>query len=300
MNYKISVVIPHYNSYEYLKKCISSIPENEAIQVIVVDDDSPDFNLYRQELTLSHNIEFVALSVNKGAGAARNAGLQLARGEWLLFADADDYFLPGAFETFMKACNDNADIVYFKTSSVDIATGLQSDRHVSFNQYIDDYLNNSNSIIAENNIRFRWYVPYAKMVRRKLVIDNNITFDEVRYSNDIMFSAKIGYYASKIAVEDVKVYCITTSSGSLSRSMSKEALMCRYNVTIQYNKFLKEIKQNPYQAIVLRYFILALKYHASCIIPMMKILIKEDVSIFAGLHRWKQIFDKQRRQLKHF
>ena len=297
--YKLSIIIPHYESFNFLRKCLDSIPDLDGVEIIVIDDNSPNWDLYCNDLKVDYpNVIFEILSDNKGAGAARNRGLELAAGEWLMFADADDYFEPFAFDVILKYCADDADIIYFKTDSYDVVSKTQSDRHIVINQYIDEYLIHAK--MSEENLRFRSYGPVAKMIRKKMVLSHNIKFDEVRYSNDVMFSARIGYYASSIIAVDSIVYCITTSSNSLSRSMNKESLLCRYKIAVNYNRFLKEVGYECCQTMILRYFALGLKYAPSCLIPMFKIAIREKINFFAGIRRWRQIFLKHKRQLSHF
>ena len=96
MNQKLSIIIPHYNRPHYLRTLLLSIPHLEEIQVIVVDDKSTE---YQQEYEClkkefsDRNIEFYDNDEVKSAGTCRNIGLRHAAGDWLLFADSDDYFI---------------------------------------------------------------------------------------------------------------------------------------------------------------------------------------------------------------
>ena len=295
----LSIIIPHYQSFGFLANCLNSIPIDDETQIIVVDDKSPDWNKYKEKLKSKYPyITFVEMSQNGGAGAARNVGLHLATGKWLMFADADDYFMPNAFDIIKKSLNSKADIVYFKADSIDIATGKTSDRHQHINSLVDAY--DSLDDEAEGNLRFRCYAPWGKMIRRNLVTSHQIQFDEVKYANDVMFSAKVGYYAKSIAAVRQSIYCITTSSNSLTRKMTADAIMCRYRVSVNFHLFLRRIGKKRYQGIILRYFILAIKYAPSCIFPMLKIGVRNKINFFAGLHKWKKIFDRNKKPFSHF
>lgn len=297
--YNISIIIPHYQSFDMLMKCLDSVPVTDYIQVIVIDDKSPDWNKYEKQLETKYlHVIFVKMSQNCGAGAARNHGLRLAEGKWLMFADADDYFLPNAFTIIKKYNESNADIIFFEVNSIDLATGKISDRHQHNNGFIEAYI--PNKIETEDNLRFRCYAPWGKMIRRTVVTSHRIQFDEVKYSNDVMFSAKVGYYANKIEVIKQPIYCITTSANSLTRKMTAEAIICRYKVSVNFHLFLRDIGKKRYQGIILRYFVLALKYAPSCLIPMLRIGLKNRVNFFAGLHKWRQIFNRDRKLFSHF
>ena len=86
-----SIIIPHYDIPDLLMRCLKSIPVSEDIQVIVVDDNSPDADTYLErypELSRPY-LEFTRTTKGGGAGYARNVGLDHAKGKWLLFADSD-------------------------------------------------------------------------------------------------------------------------------------------------------------------------------------------------------------------
>lgn len=89
--YNFSIIIPHKNLLDLLIRCLESIPKRNDIQVIVVDDNSVNQTAIQNEISKIEDIkiDFVACSKSKGAGGARNVGLQMALGSYLLFADAD-------------------------------------------------------------------------------------------------------------------------------------------------------------------------------------------------------------------
>ena len=95
--YTYTIIIPHKNIPLLLQRCLDSIPLRQDIQVVIVDDNSSpavvDFDNFPG--SERKDTEIIHTSESKGAGYARNCGLAAAKGRWLLFADADDFFLPG-------------------------------------------------------------------------------------------------------------------------------------------------------------------------------------------------------------
>ena len=89
--FSYTIIIPHKNCPDLLKRCVDSIPVRDDVQIIVVDDNSDEDKKPSLE---RKGMEVVLLdaSSSKGAGRARNVGLKHAKGKWLLFADADDYY----------------------------------------------------------------------------------------------------------------------------------------------------------------------------------------------------------------
>ena len=116
-----TIIIPHYRSINTLRRLLLSIPDRDDIQILVIDDNS---NLDKEEfkrlpLFVFAKFSMIFLSENRGAGGARNEGLKIAKGKWLIFADSDDFFLPSAFELCDEYLYSKYDIVYLGIRSVD-------------------------------------------------------------------------------------------------------------------------------------------------------------------------------------
>ena len=120
MNPIFSIIIPHKGIPDLLMRCLKSIPMSEDIQVIVVDDNSPDADTYLErypELSRPY-LEFIRTTKGGGAGYARNVGLEHAKGKWLLFADADDFYVEDMYDIISSNADSEADVIYFKIESV--------------------------------------------------------------------------------------------------------------------------------------------------------------------------------------
>lgn len=113
MNYTtISIIIPVFNGERYVKKCLDSIVNQsyKNWECIVVNDGSNDntaviLDQYVNSSTESSKFKIVH-KVNEGVSVARNTGLSLAKGEWIAFSDADDYYYPRAFELLLAAAQE--------------------------------------------------------------------------------------------------------------------------------------------------------------------------------------------------
>jgi len=231
-NFLLSVIIPHYNSLDSLESLLNSIPNKKSVQVVVVDDHS-SINL----ATIYDKFSWVDfLSQDEGkkwAGAARNKGLLQAKGKYILFADADDYFVDNAFDVIDKYISNDFDIVYFTPTSIN-DNGKSSLRHVKYSQLVSNYLDNNS-----DTIRYEFFVPWSKLYRAEFLSKNNIQFDEVIASNDVMFSLLSGYYAKKMTASKETIYCVVESSSSLTTVVSEDVVDSRFNVLCRYNDFIK-------------------------------------------------------------
>src|SRR5699024_10975347 len=140
------------------------------------------------------NVTFLKNDINKkGAGAARNKGIKYSKGEWLLFADADDKFLQSLDKKIKPYLDSKYDLIYFPPASFTDKKNYKSRRHTQYVEYINDYKVSKNTT-SELRLRYKFVVPWSKMIRSSIVKKNNILFEEISVSNDILFSAKVGYY----------------------------------------------------------------------------------------------------------
>ena len=209
-----SIIIPHKGIPDLLMRCLRSIPVSEDIQVIVVDDNSADADTYLDkypELSRPY-LEFVRTTKGGGAGYVRNVGLEHAKGKWILFADADDFYVEDMYDIICSYVDSEADVIYFKNKAVlSDNTSIKADRSSYVNKNIDQYLTDSD----EWPMRAKMYAPWGKMIRRNLIVKNDIRFDETMYNNDVYFSLLAGYYAEIIKVVDSVLYIVTSRPDSL-------------------------------------------------------------------------------------
>lgn len=236
MEYNYSIIIPHKNCFSLLRRLINTIPQRNDIQIIVVDDNS----IYNQSdidfLNNSINVHFIRTYEGKGAGYARNVGLSLAKGKWLIFADADDTFMQ---ENLNKAMDQylysNYDIVFFDANCIDEETGI-------FLPNLDQQY--KRFIYAKSNkidkCRFNIRVPWAKFIRRDFVEEYKIIFDETLVANDIMFATKIGFYSHSVEIVDVPIYNWMVQKNSITTNKTTSALMLHFLAAVKRNKFLEE------------------------------------------------------------
>lgn len=241
MNSSLTIIIPHFNSYRSVEKLLSTIPQRSNIEVIVVDDRSEKEHIEKlKELLTSQS--FILLENNtgkKGAGVARNLGLKKATGKWVLFSDADDYFSDKWYESVSNYFSYDCDVVFFKPTSIYTDTNEVADRHIKFVNLLENY-QDSQTKQNELSLRYHFSVPWSKLIKRELIIENNIDFDEVMVANDVMFSTKVGYFMKKFETSDNVIYVVTRSHGSLTTDMSEKAFDTRFEVFVCFHNFLKE------------------------------------------------------------
>lgn len=232
-----SIIIPHKNIPELLQRCLDSIPRRDDIQIIVVDDNSDsdkvDFDHFPG---LGEKcVEIYFTKEGKGAGYARNVGLEHAKGKWLLFADADDFFNPCFLDSIDKYKQSEYEIIYFEVNSVFSDSLKIANRDGRINELIE-------AAVLSNNfdeIRFKLYGPVSKMICRKLIYENSLCFEERIVANDIWFSVTSGFYAQKVIADRAKIYCLTVCEGSLELLVTKKRCDERLAAAFKVNNFLR-------------------------------------------------------------
>lgn len=286
-----SVIIPQRNALDTLPKLLSSIPEDDSIEIIVVDN-SP-IPIKKSEVNSHRDFSLLWSPPEKHAGGARNLGIERAKGKWLIFADADDYFAEQAFDYFSEYLNSDADIVYFNSQGIYVDTGAYATRADAYRRLISNFLEGNPQ--SEQNLRFGYGVPWAKMVKASLINSNVIRFDQVRAANDIMFSVQAAYFATKIDASSQIVYYVTVNRGSLTRSKDLSVLRSRYLVGLRRNRFMKEHGLASQQTSIMKYIYDARKFGLSVVFEFVLTALRFRQNIFVGCSNWIKTIRENRR-----
>ena len=144
-NERVSIIVPVYNAEEYINECLNSIKNQtySDFEVIIIDDGSTDQSLVIAEEYKAEDYRFKIFSQdNKGSSAARNAGLRLAKGEYIAFVDADDWIEKDFLEILVKLITDyKADIAVCDFDRNGQNEGNWSDGLFDRKQAFHEYLN---------------------------------------------------------------------------------------------------------------------------------------------------------------
>lgn len=275
MEINYSIIIPHHNTPELLYRCLDSIPEREDIQIIVVDDNSEDD---KKPQCNKSNLEIVYLTKieSKGAGRARNVGLAKAKGKWLLFADADDFFVDNFVDKISTYLASDNDMILFKADSVDCETLEPANRNMILNSAVDSFFQ---GVLSSREVSLSTHVPWCRLIKRSIIEQHSIKFDEVIASNDTMFTTKVSCLSNDIAISNETLYVVTYRKGSLwdKRRTDPNNYLARLEVQIRRNRYLAQFGYKKTQIIgsviksidfgpltFLKALFLCLRYNAFC------------------------------------
>lgn len=210
LNYTYTIIIPYHNNPLLLGRLLDSIPSREDIEIIVVDDNS---DKDKQPQTDRRDVEIVKVSAeeSRGAGHARNVGLSLAQGRYIIFADDDDFFAGGFIDVLDRYTGAGHEIVYFGCQCVDSKSLRPTYRGLDIKGAIAKY-----NIGQKDDLLYKIHNVVGKMYKRDWVIYNGFRFEEIPYGEDMQFSFLTGYFATDIlAIEDI-LYIYTYRQESLT------------------------------------------------------------------------------------
>ena len=201
-----SIIVPIYNVERYLEQCIESVlaQNYQNYELILVDDGSPDnsIDICTKYAKQHHNIVFIR-KVNGGLSDARNAGIKLARGEYLMFLDSDDYWEgTSILSDLAKISEENPDLIIY-----DLTFRYKDNKKeyypISKEGLTGDYIADFYTLTSRNIFR-----PSAcnKVVKRKIIIDNQLFFPKGKNHEDLDWSFNLAPYISSYALYDSYFY----------------------------------------------------------------------------------------------
>lgn len=231
---RLSIIVPVYNSEEYLSRCLDSILDQDmtSYEVILVDDGSTDSSALICERYSATDPRFKTIhKPNGGVSSARNAGLNLAKGEYVMFVDSDDALTPGAL-TAMTDGLDGQDLVL--GGFVEFFDNIPH-RNVAPDEAVS-YSEATMAEFYEANIRHNCEMldaPWAKLFRRKAI--GKLRFNEsLSYAEDKLFVFGFLSECKSIYTCPHTVYHYYLRPGSLGSDRSSDRHVDQLNIFLPF------------------------------------------------------------------
>ena len=216
----ISIIVPVYNTAEYVSRCIESVLQQtySEWELILVDDGSTDQSseICKEYAAKDQRIIYIRKE-NGGAGSARNKGLDAASGEFIGFADSDDYIRADMYETLYNMIKDTgADI-----SICGVYTD-ENERNDTHSVRVMDNKTVLNELLNEKILSY----PINKLYRRELF--NNVYFPTDMTFEDLYVMPEIFKNADKVAItkKEFYYYYLTREGNVSSNKSAKHAADC--------------------------------------------------------------------------
>ena len=243
---KLSVVIPVYNTEQYLPRCIDSLINQtyKNIEFIFVNDCSPGNaeEIIKKYQEQDSRIKYVTYDKNRGLFRARMAGAEKAKGEYIAFMDSDDYATLDFYNTLIKCAEEkNAEIAIGKTIFKNVST-IDSVRNLHDECFLFDKIEGENVrkvYFGQKGLCFSWHTVWNKIYKKDLwdkcfpyykKIDTHLIMTE-----DIAFSSLLFYNAKSVATVENDGYFYCENEGA-STNAAKTTLK-------RFTKNMSDIKR---------------------------------------------------------
>ncbi len=209
----LSIIVPVYNKEMFLKECVESIGNLEIskdkIEALFIDDLSTDnsYEILKEYEKQNDFVKVIQLDVNSGSPSKpRNVGIKEAKGEYVTFLDADDWLDSKGMPILINQVKENGSDVGFGHSI------KHDDKSITKLARFTSFKVDNNLIPYEINKIFRAVGPPGKILKRSIIIDNNIEFKHMKYGEDKLFFIEAISKCKTASMNDVPVYHVNRYS----------------------------------------------------------------------------------------
>ena len=262
----VSVIVPVYNVEKYIEKCLRSLIDQtySNIEIIVINDGSPDNsemiikNIQKEDKRIK-----LICQKNSGVSAARNAGLDIAKGKYVMFVDSDDYVAKDYVEYFYRLINysENIDMaVDYNMYNIYSNLQVQNEKiEVASSEKVAEYIYTSKIMVAVWN----------KIYRNSFLKKYSLRFNkEIWYGEGMLFNMRCLGQTDKVVIGNKRVYYQVFNESSAMRSFDLDSNMCGLrSLDLQRECWKRETKS----------LLNAWKFHRWCFnMSIIKGIIKTD------------------------
>jgi len=256
----LSIIVPMYNVENYLIDCIGNIKIKDIdYEIIMVNDGSPDNSFeVANSLALTNPKIKVISQENKGLGGARNLGINVAIGKYILFLDADDILVKQNY-IFLK--NSEEDIIEFSSKNIK-----------SFEETLSTF--KAENISSMKGVEYCLNFPTMfsacnKLYRRNYLIENDLSFRENIYIEDFEFNTRAFFLANRVSSKEEYIQYFFQSPNSITRNNNfskKKKLVSDMVMIVEHIYNFKQqyelcIESNRYFNMRLTYLCTDIIYH---------------------------------------
>ncbi|MBB5520092.1 6-hydroxymethylpterin diphosphokinase MptE-like protein [Amphiplicatus metriothermophilus] len=221
----ISVIVPAYNVDSYIEECLDSLvaQDDDNFEVVIVDDGSTDGTSKIIDEYCARRPNFMSVRQdNSGLGAARNAGVKVSRGEFILFVDSDDYVSSNAISALRaEQKRGDFDVVtgrFVRVSEDGVAHAVRTDQ-LPQHEIPQECppLSPSEKVLGA----FAPSVAWARLYRKSLIQENGLVFPPRAPHEDLYFTFKALAFSKRVSQISDEIYFYRQRDGSISKRVSE-------------------------------------------------------------------------------
>lgn len=261
----LSVIIPCFNCADYIKQCIDSI-DYDNVEIIAINDGSSDNTLEILQDFENKKENFVLINQkNQGASSARNAGLKVAKGEYVVFIDSDDFFEKNALKTAHEvAIKQDLDLFcspinFYTNNEKKLVKKINSQKElINKDEYFSLFFDCKNKVLPSIQ---------GNLYKTKIIQENQISFlNDIFIADDVNFNAKFAYFTNKILLVQNPLVNYRIGENNLSKSFKFQHFVDVKKAVDDLDNFFKNKQLSKEQNLILSSFFLMLKYEAALIL----------------------------------
>lgn len=248
---ELSIIIPMYNSEKTIDKCLKSIVNINNIEILLIDDGSNDKTkeICMKYKKMYNNIEYI-YQENSGPGNARNKGIRQAKGNYIMFLDSDDYVVT---ENLIELVDENLttnkiDLIYYNFEQVN--------KEKTYKTYhLEKFKDLSKEELIKNTIS--WNLPWGqfKIIRRTIIQENNIYFEEkINAIEELFFTIKVLEKSNNIYFYDKVIYKYLKRENSISHRINLEE--SKKTNEFVFLQLLEELDKILYEKSIYNYYVI--------------------------------------------
>ena len=201
----LSIIIPVYNCAPVILRCLESIDFQDA-EIIVVDDGSTDdsADVIKDYIVTHPNVQLIRKE-NGGVSSARNVGIEVASGKYIMFVDADDYLASDGIDKVLQMAEENkAEVVKFGFRNVMNDADFKTESLKSF-PYSTKIIEGRYNALKRYNVPD--YLVWDGIYQRSIIVENNIRFHtDLSLHEDDVFMGELYCHVNKILITDLPLY----------------------------------------------------------------------------------------------
>lgn len=248
----VSIIIPVYNSEKYIGQCIDSFLSQtyQNIELILIDDGSKDnsLSILKSYQEMNQGIVFVYSQENEGVASTRNKGVSYAHGEYIMFADNDDYVEKDYVEIMLSEIeHKKADMIVGSCRKVDGHGNVLYEQKLTEDEWS----------------KFRVIAPWARIMRRQFIIDKNIKFGDFKLGEDSFFTVTAYNESNNIYISSYIGYNWVQRETSVSNTIQKKGNVSPIpflSALVKRNERLVNISNEYFEYFVIKFIVWNLYY----------------------------------------
>lgn len=275
---KFSIIIPVYNVEKYLKKCLDSVFNQtyKEYEVIVVNDGTKDSSM---DIVKDYNVKVINQK-NQGLSAARNAGVKVATGDYLIFLDSDDYWEKNLLKELSKSLKNNPDLVRFQINEV-----YEDGRVIPYQE--ESFTNLSGPDAFKKIVKYHFVEnAWCYAISKKYYLQNKFEFKPSTIHEDFGLIPLIIMKAKKVNSINYLGYNYLQRQGSIMSNKNYEKTKKKVaDMYLHYNYLIEEINKLDVDTTIFKSFI------ANSLILKITELNHKDYKVYLNKLKKEKVFD---------